>query len=362
MNKIANPASVSLPKGYRAFLQELKQRILSARIKGALSANRVLLALYWSIGRDIVARQKRDGWGTSVIDRLGQDIQTAFPGIEGFSSRNLWRMRAFYLAYPAEKMPHPVAVLSETVFLPQSVAEMPWGHHALLLEKVKDRTQRLWYAFATLQHGWSRDVLAIQIETRLYERQGTAKKITNFKALLPKPQSDLAEQAIKDPYVFDFLGISQDAQEREIEGQLVKHITQFLLELGAGFAFVGRQVHLEVGEEDFYIDLLFYHLKLRCYVVIELKAGKFKPEYAGQLNFYLSAVDAVLRRSDDHPSIGLILCKDKNHLVAEYALKDVSKPIGISEYRLLRSIPRYLKAGLPTVQELEKELGPGGKR
>lgn len=234
----------TLPKGYQAFLEELKRRIQRAQIKSALAANRELLALYWSIGHDIVSRQANEGWGTGVINHLGQDLQAAFPGMEGFSPRNLWRMRAFYLAYPSEKLPQPVAVFEGPSFLPQAVAEIPWGHHATLLEKVKNHEARFWYAQMTLEQGWSRNILAIQIENRLYERQGKLKKLTNFQTRLPKPQSDLAEQTLKDPYVFDFLDIIHDAHEREIEKELIRHITKFLLELGAGFAFVGQQVHL----------------------------------------------------------------------------------------------------------------------
>lgn len=236
----------------------------------------------------------------------------------------------------------------------QLAAQIPWFHNCVLLDKVAKPSEREWYIRKAIEHGWSRNVLVHQIESGLMRRQGQA--ITNFKATLPSPQSDLAHETLKDPYLFDFLSIGEEAHEREIERELVKHITNFLLELGAGFSYVGKQYHMEVGGEDFYIDLLFYHLKLRCYVLIELKAGPFKPEYAGKLNFYLSAVDAQLRHESDNPSIGLILCKDKNKLVAEYALKDIAKPVGVSEYSLVEAIPEELKTSLPTVEQLEAEL------
>ncbi|MEW6738105.1 MAG: PDDEXK nuclease domain-containing protein, partial [Acidobacteriota bacterium] len=235
-------------------------------------------------------------------------------------------------------------------------AQIPWGHNTVLLDKLDTVEKRYWYAQKAVEFGWSRNILVMQIESKLYERQAINEKVTNFKTQLPAPQSDLAEQILKDPYNFDFLSIGQEAQEREIEREFVKHITKFLLELGAGFAFVGQQYHLEIGGDDFYIDLLFYHLKLRAYIVIDLKAGKFKPEYAGQINFYLSAIDATLKHPNDNPSIGLILCKDKNKVVAEYALKDMSKPIGISEYQLMAAVPEPLKTSLPSIEELEAEL------
>jgi predicted nuclease of restriction endonuclease-like (RecB) superfamily len=264
--------------------------------------------------------------------------------MKGFSFRNLKYMRQF-----AETYLNPIGQ--------QPVAQIPWGHNVILLDKLDSLEKRLWYAQKTIEHGWSRNILTIQIETKLYERQATSEKINNFGQNLPAPQSDLAHQLLKDPYVFDFLSVGQEAQEREIENALVQHITKFLLELGTGFAFVGQQYHLEIGGDDFYIDLLFYHLKLRCYVVIDLKAGKFKPADAGQINFYLSAVDDLLRHPSDNPSIGILLCKDKNGAVAEYALKDVNKPIGVSAYQIVESIPEPLKTSLPTIEQLEAELG-----
>jgi predicted nuclease of restriction endonuclease-like (RecB) superfamily len=328
--------------GYNNFLQDLKHRIRSARIRAALAANRELVLLYWQIGCDILERQEREGWGAKIVERLAKDLRAEFPDMKGFSPRNLKYMRKFAEAWPDEQ------------FVQQLVAQLPWGHNVRILDHLKTREEREWYIRKALEHGWSRDILEMQIESRLYLRQGKA--ISNFDITLPPLLSDLAQQTLKDPYIFDFLSVGDEAHEREIERELVQHITSFLLELGAGFSYVGRQVHLEVEGEDFYIDLLFYHLKLRCYVVIELKATAFKPEYAGKLNFYLSAVDATMRHENDNPSIGLILCKGRKGLIAEYALKDISKPVGVSEYQLLSAIPEELKGSLPTIEELEAEL------
>jgi len=278
-----------------------------------------------------------------VIDRLAHDLRTAFPEMKGFSPRNLKYMRAFAEAWPDAEIVQQVA------------AQLPWGHNLVLLDRLKAPTERLAYARAAIEYGWSRNVLNIHIETRLLERTGKA--VTNFDQRLPAPQSDLAIESLKDPYRFDFLGLGEKAQEREIEKALVQHVTDFLLELGAGFAFVGRQVLLNVGGEEFFIDLLFYHLKLRCYVVIELKAGKFQPEHLGQLGFYLTAVDRQVKHAQDNPSIGLLLCKSKNKVVAEYALGDKSQPMGIAEYKLVESLPQELQTGLPTIEQIERELG-----
>jgi len=346
----------ALPPGYGPFLEDLKSRIQAARVKAAISVNRELISLYWYIGKSIIQRQRAEGWGKAVVERLATDLQKAFPVIEGFSSRNIWRMRAFYLAWTEEigKLPRPVAEV-DGQNLPQPVAEIPWGHNVWLLEKVKDPVERLWYAQRTLMNGWSRPVLVHQIETDLYRRQGKA--VTNFSRALPSPQSDLAQQALKDPYVFDFLTLGEEARERDLE-----HIRKFLLELGVGFAFVGSQVHLEVGGEDFYLDLLFYQLNLRCFVVIDLKLEPFKPEFAGKMNFYLSAVDAQFQHPGDQPSIGIILCKTRKRLIAEYALRNTRTPIGVSEYMLTRTVPSELKSSLPSVQELEKELAEVGEK
>ena len=303
------------------------------------------MLLYWQIGRDILARQAEQGWGAKVIDRLAHDLRNAFPEMKGFSPRNLKYMRTFAEAWP------------DTEFVQEALAQLPWYHQLALLDKLKTTDERRWYAQKAIDNNWSRNVLVMQIETRLRERQGKA--VTNFEQQLPKPQSDLARESLKDPYRFDFLGLTDEAQEREIESALMQHVTCFLLELGAGFAFVGRQVLLNVGCEEFFIDLLFYHLKLRCYVVIELKAGKFKPEHLGQLGFYLTAVDRLVKSEQVAPSIGLLLCKSKNKVVAEYALGDKTQPMGIAEYKLLESLPEPLQTSLPTIEEIERELEGG---
>jgi predicted nuclease of restriction endonuclease-like (RecB) superfamily len=338
------PASlVTRPAGYAEWLAEVKARVHAAQQRAALAANHELLRLYWGLGRDILERQARAGWGAGIVDQVSADLRAAFPAMKGFSRANLMYMRAFAEAWP------------EPEFVQQPVGQLPWGHNVVLLTKLKDRNARLAYATRVLEHGWSRAVLVHHIEARTVERQGKA--LTNFEERLPKPQSDLARETLKDPYRFDFLGIGDEANERQLEGALVEHISRFLLELGAGFAYVGRQVHLEVGGEDFYLDLLFYHLKLRAYIVIELKATKFKPEYLGQLGFYLTAVDAQVKTPEDAPTIGLLLCKSKNEVVAEYALRDTKKPIGIAEYQLVEALPKNLEASLPSVEQIERELG-----
>jgi predicted nuclease of restriction endonuclease-like (RecB) superfamily len=330
------------PAGYAEWLLELKSRIHSAQQRATLALNRELVLLYWQIGRDILARQAQQGWGAKVIERLAHDLRTAFPAMKGFSPRNLKYMRAFAEGWP------------DGEFVQAVLAQLPWYHQLALLDKLPNPETRRWYAAKAIEHSWSRNVLVMQIETRLLERSGTA--LTNFDASLPKPQSDLARESLKDPYRFDFLGLAEDAQEREVESALVKHVTEFLLELGAGFAFVGRQVLLDVGGDEFFIDLLFYHLKLRCYVVIELKGGKFKPEHLGQLGFYLTAVDRQVKTEHDKPTIGLLLCKSKNKVVAEYALGDSSQPMGIAEYKLLESLSADLRTSLPSIEQIENEL------
>jgi predicted nuclease of restriction endonuclease-like (RecB) superfamily len=333
------------PAGYADWFTELKSRIHNAQQRATLAVNRELVLLYWHIGRDILLRQAEQGWGAKVIDRLEHDLRTAFPDMKGFSRANLMYMRAFAEAWP------------ESEIVQQAVGQLPWGHNLVLLTKLKSPTERLFYAQKALENNWSRNVLVMQIESNLIQRQGAA--VTNFEQRLPKPQSDLARESIKDPYRFDFLGLTEEAQEREIETALVQQVTQFLLELGAGFAFVGRQVLLQVGEEDFFIDLLFYHLKLRCYVVIELKAGKFKPEHLGQLGFYMTAVDKQVKTEQDNATIGLLLCKSKDKIVAEYALSDKSQPMGIAEFKLLESMPATLQTQLPSIEQIERELQGG---
>ena len=338
------PAGLSpQPEGYADWLADLKGRIHTAQQRATLAVNRELVGLYWQIGCDILARQHAQGWGAKVIDRLAHDLRTAFPDMKGFSRANLMYMRAFAEAWPDEAI------------VQQLVGRLPWGHNLVLLTRLKDTAQRVAYARAAVDHGWSRNVLNIHIETRLLERAGQA--VTNFELTLPRPESDLARESLKDPYRLDFLGLGREAGERAIEHALVKHVTEFLLELGAGFAFVGRQVLLDVGGDEFFIDLLFYHLKLRCYVVIELKAGKFKPAHLGQLGFYLTAVDAQVKHPQDSPTIGLLLCKNKNKVVAEYALRNNTQPMGVAEYRLVESLPPELQTSLPSIEQIERELG-----
>lgn len=339
-----NKELTSLPQGYDALLKDLKTRVHKARMSAALAANAELVALYLDIGKAILARQADEGWGTNIVERLAKDLRVAFPDMKGLSSRNFRYMRNL------------AQICHDSPILQQVVAKLPWGHIITLTEKLKADNERLWYALKAIEHGWSRAVLQVQIETQLHARQVDALKVSNFKDRLPELQSDMAQGVLKDPYIFDFLSVGDEAHEREVERELVKHITEFLLELGSGFSYVGKQVHLEVAGEDFYIDLLFYHLKLRCYVVIELKAGAFKPEYAGKLNFYCSAVDDLLRHENDNPTIGLILCKKKNGLLAEYALRDMAKPLAVSDYALTRAVPENLKTSLPTVEEIEREL------
>ena len=360
-SEIARRPAVVLPPGYIELLEEIKDRIRHAQIRAAVGASRELIRLYWDIGREIVQRQEREGWGKGIVDCLAADIQRAFPGIEGFSPRNVWRMCAFCLAYTQEvaNLTQPVSDLDGRN-LPQVVGEIPWGHNIVLFQQIKDPRQRLWYAQKSLQHGWSRATLVHQIELDLYGREGRA--ITNFPLTLPAPQSDLAQQALKDPYVFDFLTLAGEARERDLERGLLEHLRDFMLELGVGFAFVGSQYHIVVDGKDYFIDLLFYHLTLRAFAVIDLKVEEFKPEFAGKMSFYLSAVDDLLRHPDDQSSIGIILCKSRGKVTAEYALRDTQKPIGVSEYRLTDALPQELKRSLPTIEALEEELkgmGPG---
>ena len=341
---MAEPTSRS-PEGYEPFLRELKERVRKARVRAALAVNSELVLLYWSIGRDILERQERLGWGANVIDLLAADLRREFPEAKGFSSRNLKYMRTLAREW------------SQGSIGQQLAAQLPWFHTCTLLEKVKDPEKRVWYARKAIEHGWSRNVLVIHIERGLFEAQGGA--LSNFAEALPAPRSDLARQLLKDPYKLDFLGIADEAEERVIEAGLVRHIRDFLLELGQGFAFVGSQFPLRVGGEEFRIDLLFYHLELRCYLVLELKAGKFRPEHAGKLNFYLAAVDDLLRRPGDQPSIGLVLCKDREATVVEYALRGTSQPMAVSSFELTRALPADLSGKLPSVEQLEAELQSG---
>lgn len=339
------PLGAAVPEWYTELLDSVSERITVGHRRAVAAANSELVATYWAIGRDILDRQAEEGWGSKVIDRLSADLKLRFPDARGFSPRNLTYMRALAAAWP------------DPAFVQRSVAQLPWRHHVALLDKLDRSDLREWYAERAIENGWSRDVLALQIESRLHERAGRA--VTNFRQTLPPADSDLAQQATKDPYLFDFLGAGEKIQERALENGLVEHVTQFLLELGQGFAFVGRQVRLELGGDEFFCDLLFYHLALRRYVVIELKAVAFEPGFLGQLGVYIAAVDDLLATPADGPTIGLLLCRSKNNLVAEYALRSVAAPIGVADWKtaITTSLPADLAPALPSIEELEAELG-----
>lgn len=328
------------PGFYNAWLSNLKERIQSAQQRAALSVNRELVLLYWEIGNEILERQQAQGWGAKVIEQLAKDLTAAFPEMKGFSRRNLLYMRSFAEEWPDHE------------FVQQAVAQLPWGQNLLLLTKLKTREEREWYAAKAIEHGWSRNVMWHHISTQLLERTGKA--VTNFDGRLPKPDSELAQQTLKDPYLFDFLGISEEAKERDIETAMTQHVTRLLMELGEGFAFVGRQVPLEVDGQDFYIDLLFYNYRLHRFLVVELKAGEFKPEHAGQLNFYITLVDERIKSGEDKSTLGLLLCKKQHRVVAEYALRGMTQPIGVAEYRL--KLPADIASCLPTVEQIEAGL------
>lgn len=350
MKKKALKQSANLPiKEYTKLLEHIKTDILQAQLKAALSVTKELTLLYWRIGKELAEKTKSEKWGMRVVEKLAHDLQNIFPSMAGFSKTNIYRMMAFYEAYP--NSPTAVGEFDNNVIL-----MIPWGHNAIIVEKLQDNKQRLWYAKKTLENGWSRASLTMWIESDLFGRQGKA--ITNFKATLPEPNSDLAEQTLKDPYNFDFLSIDEMAREREIEQGLMAHIQKFLLELGQGFAFIGRQYHIKVGSKDFFIDMLFYHINLRCFIVIELKAEEFDARDVGQINLYLSAVDSSLKHAGDQPTIGLLLCKSKDNFVAEYALRNINNPIGISSYttKLIKSLPKELMGKLPSIADIEAEL------
>ena len=338
MSKLAD--TVNYSERYATWLADLKQRIQSAQQRAALSVNRELVLLYWQIGKEILERQQTQRWGAKVIEQLAKDLTAAFPEMKGFSRRNLLYMRSFAEEWPNHE------------FVQQAVAQLPWGQNLLLLTKLKTREEREWYAAKAIENGWSRNVMWHHISTQLLERTGKA--VTNFDGRLPKPDSELAHQTLKDPYLFDFLGISEEAKERDIETAMTQHVTRLLMELGEGFAFVGRQVPLEVDGQDFYIDLLFYNYRLHRFLVVELKAGEFKPEHAGQLNFYITLVDERIKSGEDKSTLGLLLCKKQHRVVAEYALRGMTQPIGIAEYRL--ELPADIASCLPTVEQIEAGL------
>ncbi|MDH5828718.1 PDDEXK nuclease domain-containing protein [Sphingobacterium faecium] len=327
---------------YQALFNDIKTAIRNAQIRATLAVNSEMILLYWETGKMIAERQSQEGWSAKVIPRLSKDLKNEFSDLNGYSERNLGRMLSFFKEY------------SDKSILPQLVAKLPWGHNILLIEKIKDLNIRIWYIQQCIESQWTRQVLESQLKNQLYERQGKA--VTNFQNTLPSEVSTLAQETIKDPYIFDFLSLDTLYRERDIENQLVQHVSKFLLELGKGFAFVGQQYKLKVAENDYYLDLLFYHTRLKCYVVIELKNNKFIPEYTGKLNFYLSAVDSLIKMPDDNPTIGLLLCKEKNSIEAEFALRDMTKPIGVSEYIITENLPENLKSSLPTIEEIENEL------
>ena len=344
------PPESELPTGYAEALRKLKRVIQQTRLRTVFAANTAMLKLYWEVGRTILDRQARQGWGAKVIDRLSHDLREAFPDMAGLSPRNLKYMRAFAAAWPDRE------------FVQAPLAQLSWYQQLALLEKIEKPATRIWYAQQALTHGWSRGVLAHHISARLHARQG--KLVSNFAVTLPPTTSDMAAQAFKDPYLFDFLGTADPRREREVEQALIEHIEHFLIELGAGFAFVGRQMPLEVGDQDFKLDLLFYHLKLRCFVVVELKAVDFDPGFVGQLNLYLSAVDDLMKHDDDQPTIGLLLCKNKNKLVVEYALRHLKRPVGVAawETELVEKLPKELEGSLPTIEQIEAEFSPKPRR
>ncbi|KKX49136.1 MULTISPECIES: YhcG family protein [Sphingobacterium] len=329
---------------YKKWLEEIKLKIKTTQLKVAISANSQLIELYWDLASDIIRKQVESNWGDAILEQLSIDLKLNFPNINGFSRRNLYAIRQWYLFYN-----------QQYDFVPHPVAQIPWGHNRLIITKIKNIETAIFYCRAIVENGWTRDNLELAIKNNYFETKG--KSITNFERILPQHQSGLAIETLKNPYNFDFLGLEQHALEREVEAAMIEHITQFLIELGKGFSFVGRQYQIIVSDNEYYIDLLFYHLQLRSFIVIELKSGKFKPEYAGKLNFYLSAIDSQLKHSSDNPSIGLILCKDKDKVEAEYALRDINKPIGISEYILTQALPKDFQSKLPTVEQLENQLG-----
>ena len=337
---------------YKVWIEDIKSRIKQSQIKAAVKVNYELLDLYWDLGRDIAAKQKDAKWGDAFLATMSKDLQKTFPNMAGFSVQNLKSIRYWYRFYNAEE--NGLQVVSQMELIEKMVKSIPWGHNQRIMYKCKSIEEALFYVQKTMDNGWSRNVLEHQIDGGLYSRQGKA--VTNFQLKLPEPQSDLAEQTLKNPYNFDFLTLREEYDEKELEDALVNQITQFLLELGTGFSYLGRQVHIRVGESDFYIDLLFYHVRLHCYVVVELKTEKFKPEFAGKLNFYVTAVNKQMKSEQDNPTIGILICKDKDDVVAEYSLDDVSQPIGIAEYELTKVLREEFKSSLPTVEEIESEL------
>ncbi len=348
------------PNNYLNIVASLKEKIRQAKTKASLAVNKELLNVYWEIGNTILEQQKTEGWGTKIIDRLSQDLKNEFPDMQGLSIRNIKYMRAFAEAYPEFSIVQPALAQLQSAdnqknsFVQPLVAQLPWSHNIVLLDKVKNVEERAFYAQKTIENNWSKNVLILQIDNKLIERQGKA--ITNFPQTLPLPQADLAKEMLKNPYMLDFFGVTEEMKERDIENALIAHLKKFILELGRGFAYVGNQFNLNVAGDDFYLDLLFYNTRLHCYVVFELKVGEFKPEFAGKLNFYLNAIDEQIKTEPDKPTIGVLLCKTPNETVIEYALRGIDKPMGIADYELKTVLPENLKSGLPSIEELEKEI------
>ena len=339
-------------KEYKKFLVELKEKVKNSQLKAAIKVNYELLNLYWELGKKITEKQKEYSWGDSFISNLSNDLKKEFPDMKGFSVQNLKNIRYWYLFYAEYLIGlQPVSQLKK---IENKIKSIPWGHNQRIMYKCKSVREAIFYVEKTIENGWSRTILEHQIDSKLYERLGSA--ISNFDSRLPKVQSELAKQTIKDPYNFDFLTLRDKYDERELEDALVKQITSFLLELGTGFSYIGRQVHLKVGDSDFYIDLLFYHVKLHCYIVIELKTEKLKPEFVGQLNFYITAVDKDIKSKNDNQTIGILICKDKDNVVAEYSLANISQPIGISKYKINKLLEKEYKSSLPSIEEIEQSI------
>ena len=350
---------------YKNWITEVKTKVRSSQIKAAVAVNTALIEFYWDLGK--MLSEKENMWGRKLVENVAKDLKMEFPDMQGLSRRNLFNAKKFFQFYETELVQQPVALIGkqptsrskttdnqQTLFVQQVVGQVPWGHNILIFTKSKNIQEALFYIQKIKEHNWSRDILALQIKSNLYQRSGKA--ITNFTHTLPAPNSDLAQQTLKDPYIFDFLQLAEDYKERDIENQLIQHITRFLLELGKGFAFIGRQYNIQLNEKEYFIDLLFYHIPMQSYVVVELKNGDFKPEYAGKLNFYLTLIDKTLKRANENPTIGILLCRGKDNLEVEYALQDIDKPMGVSEFELFTQLPDNLKSSLPTIEELEKQL------
>jgi predicted nuclease of restriction endonuclease-like (RecB) superfamily len=349
---------VKTDKKYTIWLKDLKSRVRSVQIKAMVKVNTEMLNFYWELGMDIVEKQSSTSWGDGFLKQLSSDLMKEFPSIKGFSKRNLELVRKWFLFYSTINTIAKQAVSQlKTQKVQQAVAlitQVPWGHNIAIMNKCKNINEALFYISSIIKNGWSRSILIHQIESDLYKRKG--KSISNFDHTLPSVQSDLAKETLKNPYVFDFLNLREKHDEKEFENELLNQVSKFLLELGAGFSFIGRQYKLEVGGDEFYMDLLFYHVKLHCYVVIELKTTKFKPEFSGKLNFYISVVDGIIKSKQDNPTIGILICKSKNNTVVEYSVKDINKPIGVSEYIVTKKLPNEFKSTLPTIKEIEDEL------